>query len=120
MPVDDAPENPYQSPPKRSIPPLSEKDRQLVFSKEKDEKSIEESKVFAEGLSAEALKKRADANEAERTEIFRNHFETLSLVSLYVIWLVVAVVGLSWAYHLITQKVGTFCRKPKKTHYKLL
>lgn len=61
-----------------------------------DSKSAAESKQLSSGKSEDALRK-----EAERTERFRDHFERLSLVTLYLVWAVLMILGAVWIYHLI-------------------
>ena len=67
-----------------------------------DPQSVAESKQLASNLSADEVKRRAQHNEANRTETFRNHLDRLSLVTLYIVWAVVVLIGLFWAWHMMT------------------
>ena len=66
-----------------------------------DVKASKEAKQLNSGKSAEELEKEALANEADRNEKFRNHFERLAIASLYLIWVAIVLVGVTWIYHLL-------------------
>lgn len=76
------------------VPPLSEEEKKAVASS--DERSAAETKQIASGLSEQALRR-----EAERTEAFRDHFERLALLTLYIAWGVLILIAMVWTYHLI-------------------
>ena len=66
-----------------------------------DRRGAKEAKQLSSGKSANELREEAEKAEADRTEAFRNHFERLAILSLYVIWFAIIIVGLTWLYHLI-------------------
>lgn len=87
----------------RTVPALSEAD--LVAAQGSGGVSgtdILETQQLSSGKSAEELKKLANNAEAKRTEKFRDHFERLSLWTLYIVWFALITMGLIWVYHLVT------------------
>jgi hypothetical protein len=92
----------------RTVPPLSAKEEAAITAS--DDRSNEEAKQLASGKPTNELKRIAEENEAGRTEKFRDHFETLALITLYVVWAIVILFALVWAYHLVAP-VG-WCRLP--------
>ncbi|MFV2053613.1 hypothetical protein [Aliiroseovarius sp. YM-037] len=66
-----------------------------------DRKATQEAKQLSSGRSAKELEEDARKAEALRTEKFRNHFEILAVISLYIVWAAIVAVGLTWLYHLI-------------------
>lgn len=82
------------------IPPLSPEEEAVVLQTD-DLQSAEEAKQLSSGKSAGELRRIAQEREAGRTEAFRDHFERLALISLYLVWALLIVFGLVWAYHLV-------------------
>ncbi|MBR9864894.1 MAG: hypothetical protein GYB24_15765 [Rhodobacteraceae bacterium] len=66
-----------------------------------DRMATNEAKQLASGKSSDELRIESEEAEAARTERFRNHFERLAIVTLYLVWFAIVVVGLIWLYHLI-------------------
>lgn len=66
-----------------------------------DQRAANEAKQLSSGKSSEEIRDDAEKAEAVRTEAFRNHFERLAIVSLYLVWLAIVSVGLTWIYHLL-------------------
>lgn len=96
--------NKQKEPPDLSIriPPFSPEEEAVLRQRPSDDtKSTAEAKQLASGLPANELKKRADENEANRTENFRDHFEGLAICTLYMVWIVLIVIGAAWVYHLL-------------------
>ena len=83
----------------KKLPPLSQAEKDA--SAADDTQSREEAKQLGSGLSAEKLKRQSEENEADRTERFRDHFERLAIVTLYVVWACLVIVGVAWVYHLL-------------------
>ncbi len=67
----------------------------------RDKRGTAESKQLSSGKSANEIKTEAEQAEADRTEKFRNHFECLAIITLYIVWVSIVIVGLTWLYHLI-------------------
>jgi hypothetical protein len=67
-----------------------------------------EAQQLGRGLSAEAIKAESEENEHRRAEKFKDHFELISIVSLYGVFVLVLIVGFTWLFHLLT---------PDKWHY---
>lgn len=107
MPPDMPPDMPSDMP-QKSIPGLSPQDEKTAKGQGRSEASAEEAKQFSSGLSTKELKDRAYRNEADRTEYFRDHFERLSVITLYVAWVLLLLAGIFWAYHLILPKSWHF------------
>lgn len=53
------------------------------------------------GKASEALERQAKENEHRRNEQFRDHFERLAILCLYLGALLIAVVGLTWVWHIL-------------------
>lgn len=66
-----------------------------------DDQATAEAKQLSQGKSEEQLRDDAKAAEAERTEKFRDHFERLAIISLYVVWIAIAIIGVLWVYHTV-------------------
>lgn len=85
----------------RVLPPLGEEEKEALLASAADDlRSADEAKQLTSGLSSEAIKKKAAEKEAGRTERFRDHFEGLAIVTLYIVWAILIAVGLAWVYHL--------------------
>lgn len=62
-----------------------------------------EAQQLSRGLSPSDIRKEAAAeSDHKRTERFRNHFETVMIVSLWILAASMAVLGAVWIWHLIT------------------
>ena len=66
-----------------------------------DQRAANEAKQLSSGKSSDELETESREAEAKRTEAFRNHFEILAIVTLYVVWFAIVVVGVTWLYHLV-------------------
>lgn len=86
----------------RQLPPLTPEEAAVVNAPaSEDRRSAAEAQQFATGLPLDQLKKKAEENEASRTEKFRDHFEGLAICTLYLVWLVLIAIGAAWVYHLL-------------------
>lgn len=83
----------------RKLPPLPANEEEAQRSFE-DQISTKEAKQLSSGLSANEIEKRERENEAGRAEKFRDHFEGIAIVTLYIVWSVLVIVGLLWVYHI--------------------
>ena len=98
----------------KRVPPLPAEEARAVQLETADAKSVAETKQLSSDLSAEQIKHRALNNEATRTEAFRDHFERLSLFTLYVVWGVIILIGIFWAYHMIAPTAWHFLTSDQK------
>jgi hypothetical protein len=64
--------------------------------------SLKEAKQLTRGLSSEDLAKEAASREHHRTEAFKDHFENIAIVGLWVIAILFLAVGFTWFWHLLT------------------
>lgn len=87
----------------KQLPPITAREEASAYasSQIEDSLSIAETKQLSSGLSEDKLKRIAAENEANRTEKFRDHFERLAVVTLYLVWIILILVGLAWVYHLL-------------------
>jgi hypothetical protein len=84
------------------LPPLTDDERAAIGAgPNNDSRSTAEAQQLSSGLSSEEIQRRAEENEAKRTEAFRNHFERLAVVTLYGAWAILMLLGLTWVYHLV-------------------
>lgn len=86
----------------KTIPRLtpSEVSVSETFTGPKDT-AIQEAKLFELGLDEEAIKKRAAESEHNRNEKFRDHFEKIAVIFLYLLAVLFFVVGATWFWHLL-------------------
>lgn len=83
-------------------PKIPEKPRDLAWASFLgDWRGSAEAKFLSQGKSQEQLELDAAEAEARRTEAFRDHFERLAIVSLYIVWFAIVLIGLAWLYHLL-------------------
>ena len=66
-----------------------------------DAQATQEIRHLSVGKSQEEIRQEAQVAEAGRSERFRDRFEGLATVSLYLAWLAITVVALAWLYHLL-------------------
>jgi len=66
-----------------------------------DQKAIEESKQFGSGKTEEQLKKETRENEHNRTERFRGHFNSITIMALWAMAIGVLAFALTWSLHVI-------------------
>lgn len=69
----------------KDIPPLSDSEKKAARDSNESQ-STREVVQIASGKSVRDLKREADENEARRTEAFRDHFECLAVITLYLSW----------------------------------
>lgn len=60
-----------------------------------------EAKLLSKNLTEEEIRKRSQAREADRTERFRDEFERIALVGLWVLALAILALFLVWFWHLV-------------------
>lgn len=90
--------DPRQDPtPKKSLPNLPIEEA----VKGRDFRSDAEAIQLSSGRAPEDLKREAAEAEHNRTERFRDHFESLAIVTLYIAWAIVLIIALVWVYHLL-------------------
>lgn len=75
--------------------------------------AIQEAKLFELGLDEEAIKKRAAENEHNRNEKFRDHFEKIAVIFLYLIALLFFAVGATWFWHLLISPTWHWLTEPQ-------
>jgi hypothetical protein len=62
----------------------------------------DEAKQLASGRNVGDLKKEAEANEHKRDQKFRDHFERLAIVGLWLGAIFAGLVGVTWLFHVLT------------------
>lgn len=67
-----------------------------------DEKATREVEQLSGEKSQEEIRREALAAEAKRSERFREHFERLATLSLYLTWTAITAVACVWLCHLLT------------------
>ena len=83
------------------IPPFSIEETAVLDSGNEDAKSTQEAKQLSSGKTEVELRREAAVREAGRTEKFRDHFEFLAVATLYFSWIIFAILGITWVYHLV-------------------
>lgn len=63
--------------------------------------AIQEAKLFDLGLDEEAIRKKAAESEHKRNEKFRDHFEKIAVIFLYLVAILFLAVGSTWFWHLL-------------------
>lgn len=66
-----------------------------------NDSGTKEAKLFALGLSEDQFRKKSAENEHVRNERFKDHFETIAILTLWVIAALFLIVGVTWFWHLI-------------------
>ena len=61
----------------------------------------QEAKLLSLGLSEHEIARRAAASEHRRNENFRDHFERIAIIALWLTAVLLFVVGFTWLYHLL-------------------
>ena len=86
----------------RQVPKLSEKERALLDQASEGDAGTKEALLLSHGDSAEELERKSRKNEHARNENFRDHFEKLSIASLYIA--VIGTLGIAgaWIWHVAT------------------
>lgn len=86
---------------KRRIPTNLGSERAARASDANDDDAIKEAKQLSEGKSAEQIATEAAQNEHERNEKFRNHFEKMAVVGLWIAFVVLVLMVMSWVSHIL-------------------
>lgn len=82
--------------------PKRPRDVEAAFaSRLRDKGWSREARQLSQGKTGEQIAHEAAEAEAARTEKFRDHFERLAIVSLYLVWGGISLVALTWLYHLV-------------------
>ncbi len=66
-----------------------------------DERAIAESLQFGSGKTEDQLRKESRENEHNRTETFRGHFNSITIIAMWVMAIGVLAFGLTWAFHVL-------------------
>ncbi|MDK1377079.1 MULTISPECIES: hypothetical protein [unclassified Sinorhizobium] len=61
--------------------------------------ALKEAELLGSNLTAEQIKRRAEANEANRNEKFRNHFEKIAILSLWGFFVLFTGLISAWFWH---------------------
>lgn len=86
---------------KRRIPTHLGSERLAQASGANDDDAIKEAKQLTEGKTAEQIATEAAQNEHERNEKFRNHFEKMAVVALWIAFLILVLMVMSWVSHIL-------------------
>lgn len=86
---------------KPSIPPFSDAEKQVIADETLDSQSAAETKQLSSGKPESALREDTVKFEEVRAERFRDHFETIAVLSLYIVWMALVGLTLIWLYHLV-------------------
>lgn len=66
-----------------------------------EDRATLEVKQINSGLAERDLKKEADERDHERGQRFKEHFEKLSIFAMYVLFAMLFVFGVIWAWHMV-------------------
>lgn len=71
---------------------------------------------LTQGLSEDELRRRATNNEHNRSERFRDQFETLTIIALWAAALAIAAIGIVWIAHLLLPERRRWLSAEDLTH----
>ena len=93
----------------KTVPALSPDERNVAEGEpSSDDQAIHETEQLSSGWSLDDLKSAAVRGEHDRTETFRNHFEIIAIVGMYLVAGLVFSSVLVWFWHILM---------PQKWHY---
>lgn len=85
-----------------TIPQPSEEDKKAIRpSGAESDSGIEEAKQYSEGLSLEEIQRKSEENEHHRSEKFRDNFEKVAIIFLWVLGSILVLVFVTWFYHIL-------------------
>jgi hypothetical protein len=67
-----------------------------------EDSGLLEAALLGRGLSPDEIQARAEANEADRNEQFRNHFEKIAICSLWGFYALFVLLVLTWFWHTLS------------------
>lgn len=73
----------------------------LAVGESSNDAAVQEARQFATGEPANVFKKKAEENEADRTEKFRDHFERVSIWAMYSLFVTMFILGAIWLLHMV-------------------
>lgn len=85
----------------KQLPQGVPEEESLIHALENDSMSVAETKQLSSGLSEDQIRKRSLEKEASRTERFRDNFEHIAILTLWVVWIALVIIGILWVYHII-------------------
>ena len=99
-----------------SIPGVPESERAAATAAGADRFAQLEEESLSQGLSENELKRQATLNEHGRSERFRDQFERLAVVALWLTALALAAIGVVWMAHLILPERWRWLSSDDLTH----
>jgi len=75
--------------------------RELGDSRRDDVKASKEKRQIGSGISEEDIEASSRVKEAARTEEIRDHFKTIAILTLYLVFGTAVILGAVWLYHLL-------------------
>ena len=92
-----------QSEPLRSIPAITPEELAVALPPPADspDTGTAEARLLSKNLSEDELRKHAVSREAQRTERFRDQFECIAILGLWVLALSILALFLVWFWHLV-------------------
>lgn len=83
----------------KKIPRLEEES--AVAPGRPDDEGTKEAALFAKGMSRDEIKRNAATAEARRNERFRDNFECIAIIALWLTSFVLAILGIAWLWHVL-------------------
>lgn len=102
--------------PRETIPGLPESEIVLANQSEQADSASLEAITLSGGLSRGELEKQALFAEHGRNEKFRNHFENLAIIALWLSAVVIAACGLIWLAHMVLPEKWRWLAKDDVSH----
>lgn len=86
--------------PKRSLPPAPPEEAAPAAEGLHDP-GIEEAILLSRKKSLAQLREEAEAEDHRRGEKFKDHFETLAIVAMYIMFMALSIFGIVWVLHIV-------------------
>lgn len=84
-----------------NIPHLPAVENEAIGAHDSDSVAHLETRSLTSAQSSAALARHAEMNDRNRSEKFKDHFERIALVALYLLAVLTGVLGAIWAWHII-------------------
>ena len=85
----------------KKIPGLSDAEKHVADNPYGDDSSAKEAELFSRGESIRKIRKSAQEKEEGRAELFRDNFEWMSIVGLWLLFIIFSALTVVWSHDLI-------------------
>ena len=79
-----------------------------------------EAQQLNRGLDRRDIKKEAEEKDHDRSEKFKDHFELIAVVTVWLLFFIFVAFGLTWAWHLLAPKWGWLTKEQREAIQGLL